>query len=115
MADHFRDATKKVDFISREAALACVCQDCSERKDCLSPCVDYCRIKDIPAADVRPVVRGRWEDETGYIFNLLAQRVYCPVCKSHAYFYPITTKNFCPNCGAEMEKMIAGKQENGRT
>lgn len=60
----------------------------------------YC----IPAADVRPVVRARWEDETGYIFNLLAQRVYCPACKSHAYFYPITTKNFCPNCGAEMEK-----------
>lgn len=57
MADHFPDVTKKADFISREAALACVCQDCSERKDCLSPCVDYCRIKDIPAADVRPVVQ----------------------------------------------------------
>lgn len=59
-------------------------------------------VKHIPAADVRPVVRARWEDETGYIFNRLAQRVYCPACKSYAYFYPITMKNFCPNCGADM-------------
>lgn len=57
----------------------------------------------VPAADVRPVVRARWEDETGYIFSVLAQRVYCPACKSYAYFYPQKTKNFCPNCGAYME------------
>ena len=61
-------------------------------------------IDSIPSADVRPVVRAKWEDETDYIFNLFAQRVYCPVCKSYAYFYPITTKNYCPNCGADMRK-----------
>lgn len=69
-------------------------------------------IDDIPAADVRPVVRAKWEDETGYIFNLFAQRVYCPVCKSYAYFYPITTKNYCPNCGTDMRKEGDSKDGN---
>lgn len=54
--------------------------------------------------DVRSVARARWEEATGYIFNHLAQRVYCPACKSYAYFYPITTKNYCPNCGADMRE-----------
>lgn len=71
-------------------------------------CYDYEKIEkaiqDIPPADVLPVVRARWEDETGYIFNLFAQRVYCPACKSYAYFCPITLKNFCPNCGADMRE-----------
>ena len=64
--------------------------------------------KDIKPADVRPVVREKWEDETDYIFNLPAQRVHCPACKSYAYFFPITTKNFCPNCGADMREVNDG-------
>lgn len=60
--------------------------------------------------DVRPVVRARWEDETGYIFSVLAQRVYCPACKSYAYFYPQKTKNFCPNCGADMRPYKDGRR-----
>lgn len=58
--------------------------------------------KDIKPVDARPVVKARWEDETGYIFSEPAQRVYCPVCKSYAYFTPMTVKNFCPSCGADM-------------
>lgn len=52
----------------------------------------------IPAADVRPVVHGKWKNvKTGYI---------CTNCKKH----PGTMhgkqgaflSNFCPNCGADM-------------
>lgn len=95
------------DFISRQAAIRIVCDD--ECEDCPDGgCDMYRRLKRLPAADVRPVVRARWEDETGYIFINLAQRVYCPVCKSYAYFYPITAKNFCPNCGADMREAHHG-------
>lgn len=88
------------DYISREAAIKAIMEHTGMTPIAkLAAETAICRV---PAADVRPVVRGRWEDETGYIFNQLAQRVYCPVCKSYAYFYPITTKNFCPNCGADM-------------
>lgn len=100
------------DFISREAANKALCEFCgicTEPGD-LEECeiVSNCSFPHIPAADVRPVVRARWEDETGYIFINLAQRVYCPVCKSYAYFYPITAKNFCPNCGADMREAHHG-------
>ena len=57
----------------------------------------------IPAADVRPVVRGKWIIE--------AHRTYydtrCSVCgiKSFVSIEPkdvISFCNYCPNCGADM-------------
>lgn len=47
------------DYISRKAALEAVCFNCSERNICGGSCDDTDRIKAIPAADVRPVVRCR--------------------------------------------------------
>lgn len=46
------------DYISREAAIEALCCDCSATGDCRpgERCVDYMRIKAIPAADVREVV-----------------------------------------------------------
>ena len=47
----------------------------------------------IPAADVRPVVRGRWENFRG--------KPKCSHCKAvwpEDYFQ----YNFCPRCGANM-------------
>lgn len=69
----------------------------------------------IPAADVRPVVRGEWEhtedfDEYGggrYV------EWTCSVCFSKAkggwavrdeHIDEAPTWNFCPNCGARMEE-----------
>lgn len=45
------------EYIDREAALACVCEDCSGQNGCNVPCVDYVRIKSLPAVDVVEVVR----------------------------------------------------------
>ena len=59
---------------------------------------------DVPAADVAPIVHGRWirfkesDPETGYI------HMRCSVCKaywsdpSHADHF-----RYCPSCGAKME------------
>jgi hypothetical protein len=58
------------------------------------------RLDEIPAADVRPVVRGEWrqtKDEFG-IYNK------CSVCGKEYYCGPIAPFNFCPNCGADMRE-----------
>ena len=57
-------------------------------------------IEQIPAADVAPVVHGRWER--------IRSNWYCTRCKTG---YRITcgtasakTFTFCPNCSAKMDK-----------
>lgn len=51
-------------------------------------------IDSIPAADVRPVVRGRWK------YNLGDNIPYCSEC-----MMPQDSEcNFCPNCGADMRE-----------
>lgn len=50
-------------------------------------------LKRIPAADVRPVVRGVWV-KNGW-------SIRCSIC---GYDMPFATRNFCPNCGADMRE-----------
>lgn len=50
-------------------------------------------MKLIPAADVRPVVRGTWV-KNGW-------SIRCSVC---GYDMPFAVRNFCPNCGADMRE-----------
>ena len=66
----------------------------------------------IPAADVRPVVRGKWipdYDYTEYDFDgstpLPEPRKFqdgwqCSLCGQYS---PSAEDNYCPNCGAKME------------
>lgn len=59
-------------------------------------------IKQAPAADVAPVRHGRWiKPVPGDGEN------YCSVCKAeHLWFYGYgyLESNYCPNCGAKMDK-----------
>lgn len=59
-------------------------------------------VSDAPAADVAPVVHGRWE----YIpqtLNTLSQ-FRCPFCGWWSLDPSIDgAYNYCPNCGAKME------------
>ena len=51
-----------------------------------------------PAADVAPVVHGRWE--------VRGQEVFCTNCdKESGYnaFGASAFSNYCPNCGAKMD------------
>lgn len=50
-------------------------------------------INEIPAADVRPVVRGKW--------NAYNNTYVCSACGRPISFWK---SNFCPNCGAMMEE-----------
>jgi len=76
------------DYISRKAAK-------SKIRAAFPSLEDRCRINEIvnslPAADVRPVVRGHWEDRG----SLSARCSECG-CKS------LRASDFCPNCGADM-------------
>lgn len=71
------------------------------------------RVKAIPAADVAPVVRGRWKaqlesERDGFQFLWLPDWIVgymCSNCGGEAieyvddYFLP----DYCPNCGAKMD------------
>ena len=60
----------------------------------------------IPAADVRPVVRGKWiKTEIRAPFD--QDEFTCSVCGSWPWWCGVTDANlpnFCPNCGASMVK-----------
>ena len=53
-------------------------------------------LKKLPAADVRPVVRGKWTLSGGSYAV-----VQCSECNSQ---FLIWRTNFCPDCGADMRE-----------
>ena len=65
---------------------------------------------DIPAADVAPVVHGRWTiaEDDYYGLNI----VKCSVCHEEWCFEEgddvfDLNYHYCPNCGAKMDKEVA--------
>lgn len=62
-------------------------------------------IAGIPAADVAPVVHGRWDDSGRYTFPSGNTAVRCTNCgcaltESEYHLYDL---NYCPICGARMD------------
>ena len=59
------------------------------------------KVRNIPSADVAPVVHGRWENMTIAIVDTTG---YCGVCRKQAVW---RSRNkpyaICPYCGARME------------
>ena len=87
------------DYISREDALGSICIDCSAQRDCRPDerCADYERIKNIPAADVQEVKRGKW---------IGGELGHCSRCGHEGCASDIWNTGdirYCPNCGARME------------
>lgn len=92
------------EYIERKTAIRCVENQCVDGKmwgneETEGTLVDAYQLmddlSDIPAADVAPVVHGRWDDSFDGITP------YCSICgQSHRMM--IRTPNYCPNCGAKM-------------
>jgi len=62
-------------------------------------------VKNCPAADVRPVVRGKWKVSVHKTYY----DVSCSVCGINSFFQvdekdSVSYANYCPNCGAMMEE-----------
>ena len=77
------------DYIERQAVLNAY--DAVQRKN--GPWRFETLIESVPAADVRPVVRGRWENFRG--------KPRCSKCKA-VWPEDYYDHNFCPRCGADM-------------
>lgn len=82
------------EYIEREALL----EKLAEHDLCL--CVSESDIENMPAADVAPVVHGRWSWDTGDMWT-------CSVCGTRNHIKEVMGRpdfNYCPNCGAKMDK-----------
>lgn len=62
-------------------------------------------INSIPAADVAPVVHGRWDDSGRYTFPSGSTAVRCTNCGCALTEgeYRLSNWNYCPNCGTKMD------------
>lgn len=82
------------EYIDKEKYCAEVCK-CNEEKCDKSKCP----IWNAPAADVAPVVHGKWElrhEGHGHYWE-------CSVCNANPCIYVTRNTKFCPNCGAKMD------------
>lgn len=88
------------EYIDRDAAIA-ACFD--GFADCRDDCA--ANIRSIPTADVRPVVRGKWERRNTFFHNSI---VKCSLCGNFLDLAGVNAgrgdANFCPNCGADMRE-----------
>ena len=84
------------EYISREAALMKLMQDGCNAKNLQS-------ILDTPAADVAPVVHGRWIDGAED-FTCGNHNAECSICRCYVSWDGCDEDfNYCPNCGAKMD------------
>lgn len=66
------------------------------------------RLKEIPAADVRPVKRGQWVESKS-----IMDVIYCSECGFRTIYGAMPdglgrNYSYCPNCGADMREVTDG-------
>lgn len=102
------------EYIDREDAKArlrmwitdCVLYGDNEAADCFRDCIDL--LDSIPAADVAPVVHGQWIGIDSSFWKpthssdipVFRKTYRCSECRRRTAI----AENYCPNCGAKMDK-----------
>lgn len=95
------------EYIKREAVLMKLMQDGCSAKNLQS-------ISDMPAADIAPVVHGRW-DETDWVemesgghelIRTPNAALRCSNCCNCFEKELLWKNNYCPNCGAKMDEEV---------
>ena len=87
------------EYIKREDAIDAVLDVYCDTPDIDLSCEKFeAAILKIPAADVAPVVHGRWVNT-----HSDSEFVQCSLCKYPVYAAWNVT-SYCPNCGAKMDK-----------
>jgi hypothetical protein len=98
------------EYIEREAAIANRREyNLGGSYDNTELAVPVDAINSIPAADVRPVVRGKWIAEKEDVeWENSTVRYRCSHCKRLPHFdketYKFILSDFCPKCGADMRE-----------
>lgn len=93
------------EYINREAAIRALLNDAPEQvsysREDAADCIRY-----MDAADVAPVVHGRW------IYIGKYGEYECSVChgidtdcSDYYSSHVVTEQDYCPNCGARMDEM----------
>lgn len=93
------------EYINREAAIRALLNDAPEQvsysREDAADCIRY-----MDAADVAPVVHGRW------IYIRKYGEYECSVChgidtdcSDYYSSHVVTEQDYCPNCGARMDKV----------
>jgi predicted RNA-binding Zn-ribbon protein involved in translation (DUF1610 family) len=89
---------KMAEHVEREKLLTDICDDMCGLK--YTGVCENCRvvalIADAPAADVAPVVHGRWVDAGRGIKA-------CSNCNHGIKEHMACANHYCPNCGAKMD------------
>ena len=87
------------EFIKREAVIDLITRRYENPEICTQ------EINSIPAADVAPVVHGRWIHSRYEDCSEQFELVKCSQCNHEAYAMAIYVHdgNYCPNCGAKMD------------
>ena len=87
------------EFIKREAVIDLITRRYENPEICTQ------EINSIPAADVAPVVHGRWDDSGRYTFPSGATAVRCTNCGCALTEreYRLNNWNYCSVCGAKMD------------
>lgn len=83
------------DYIKREVALAVL-----ESASALGMSFEDAdiMIRNLPAADVAPIVHGQWETNSNTPDTLI-----CSVCGCGLDMWKHDPHNYCPHCGARMD------------
>ena len=79
------------DYISREEAIDAVFEAMADGR------AIFPVLNNLPAADVRPVVRGKWEKTSKSLYA-------CSECGNCIIDERVSGCFFCPNCGADMRE-----------
>ncbi len=73
-------------------------KDWSDLCTVIGECGGIDRLRELAAADVAPVVHGRWETNSDRPDTLI-----CSMCKCGFDMWKHDPHNYCPNCGAKMD------------
>ena len=96
------------EYIERKAALALVRPDAPEDEKAtvtIATAKKLVRsiVRRTPAADVAPVVHGRWDGDNCTVCKLPWNYNMTQNADDWGYFDPMP--DYCPNCGAKMDKV----------
>ena len=92
------DPTPPKEYILRSDAINAICDNCTEA--CGGVCAKTHSIRNIPAADVEPIVHGEWEERYDDDDGFLGRKFYCSACGDWQT-YGKTPR--CCYCGAHMK------------